>query len=210
MFPRFLTRYRVDARVAGSPVQLPEPLQGDVPDFAEFMTRYSGCTFNGGLYRVHTAETSRAVLPRVIEEFPSRRGRITCFGFDWIGRQFALDTHRPEGQPPLVKMFEADTGDCLEIPADFRQFHESEAVDYPNDVFVADLFRQWRADRPGAPPLSHHEIAGFQVPMFLGGDVAVGNLEVTDMQVHWSLTAQLWRSTRGLPTGTTVGEVGID
>lgn len=209
MFDRFFSKYNVDARVEGSPIQLPEAL-GEVRGFAEFMAQYRGCTFGGGVYRVHTAETSEAIAPHVVEEFPGYRDRITLFGFDWIGRQFGLDAKVQEDGEPAILMLEADTGDALGIPANFRTFHEVEAVDYPDDVFLVNLFTQWREAAPRPQLLSHDEIAGFQVPMFMGGDVVLENLDATSMQVHWSLTAQLWRSTRGLRPGSEIRGVDIE
>lgn len=107
-------------------------------------------------------------------------------------------------------MLEADTGDALWIPANFQQFHESEAVDYPDDVFLLNMFNEWQSSEPQAQRLSHEQCMGFQVPMFLGGSVDLDNLEITNMQVHWSLTAQLRRGTGGMPLGTTIDDVKIE
>jgi hypothetical protein len=45
------------------------------------------------------------------------------------------------------------------------------------------------------------------VPLFLGGAGAAGNLELTDLEVYWGLSAQLRTRTRGLPPGTPIQSV---
>jgi hypothetical protein len=174
------------------------------------MEQFGGCTFNGGLYRVHTAETSEALFGLVAEEFPSFREQITCFGFDWLGRQFALDANRREGAEPLVLMFEADTAKALKIPTTFNQFHDVEIIEYPDPALAIEFFRQWQQANHDSKPLKHEECVGFKVPLFLGGSDTVDNLELTNLQVYWSLTGQLWRATRPLPAGTPIRDVQIE
>ncbi len=46
-----------------------------------------------------------------------------------------------------------------------------------------------------------------QAPLFLGGADEVGNLELSDMEVYWDMTSQLWEAVRDLPEGTKIGNV---
>ncbi|MEU0792390.1 T6SS immunity protein Tdi1 domain-containing protein [Amycolatopsis sp. NPDC005961] len=39
--------------------------------------------------------------------------------------------------------------------------------------------------------------AGYQVPLFLGGADVVENLEEFDLEVYWSLCAQMWLGVGG-------------
>src|SRR5918992_2390528 len=135
MFDNFRTKFKISANNAGEGFALLESAPS-VTGFAEFMGEFSGCTFNDGLYRVHTAASSRDLTPLVIEQFPKFKGRILPFGYDWIGRQFAVDFGRRENGEPLVLLLEADTGDALGIPQTFMAFHESEIVEY-DDALLA-------------------------------------------------------------------------
>ncbi len=209
MFDRFLSTYRVDGRISGSRLRPPSSL-GQIQGFPEFMDQFGGCTFSDGLYRVHTAETSQTLYQLVVEEFPSYRERIACFSYDWLGRQFALDAARREGDEPLVLMLEADTGEALEIPATFSGFHNTEIIEHSDSALATRLLDEWRQRNPDAKPLAYDECVGFKIPLFLGGADTVDNLEVTNLQVYWSICAQLWRGTRTLPPGTTIREVGIE
>ena len=58
-------------------------------------------------------------------------------------------------------------------------------------------------------PLKADECVGYRVPLFLGGQDVVDNLEVSDLGVYWSLCAQLRQGTRDLPTGTSIGSVSV-
>jgi hypothetical protein len=209
MFDRFLSTYRMAGRTDGSTPQPPSSL-GQIRGFSEFMDQFAGCTFADGLYRVHTAETSQTLQQLVVEEFPSYRERITCFSYDWLGRQFALDAARREGDEPLVLMLEADTGEAMEIPATFGEFHNTEIIEYADSALATQLFAEWRQRNPDSKPLAYDECAGFQVPLFLGGSDTVDNLAVTNLQVYWSICAQLWRGTLKLPPGATIHEVRIE
>ncbi|MDR6636955.1 hypothetical protein [Paenarthrobacter nitroguajacolicus] len=61
--------------------------------------RYGGCTFNGGLYRVHTADWSRRASTMLAEAFPEFTFPLIPFGFDWLGRQFILDLRTKDTDP---------------------------------------------------------------------------------------------------------------
>lgn len=56
--------------------------------------RLGGCTFERGLYRVHDPVSSVLASGWVNAAYPEFQGKLICFGFDWLGRQFALDPSR--------------------------------------------------------------------------------------------------------------------
>jgi Domain of unknown function (DUF1851) len=51
------------------------------------------------------------------------------------------------------------------------------------------------------------QCVGYQVPLFLGGKDSLENLEITDLDVYWSLSGQLRQGTWVLPPGTAVVQV---
>ena len=58
--------------------------------------------------------------------------------------------------------------------------------------------------------LGSNQCYGYRVPPFLGGQYEVGNIEPTDLSVHYELLASLHRQTKNLPDGTPIHAVVID
>ena len=175
---RFVDTYGEGHRVGGGgPPSAPEPV-------GAFLRRYHGREFGAGRYRVQDSE-SVAVFGTVLEMFPAWAGRVVPFGFDWLGRQFAFDPGA--GQ---VLLFEPGTGEVLEIPCGFEQFHDEELVDEPDAALASSFFEEWLAAAGKAPAWG--SCIGYRIPLFLGGADRVDNLEEIDLDVYWSVTAQVW------------------
>ncbi|GAA1225930.1 hypothetical protein GCM10009676_04740 [Prauserella halophila] len=78
-----------------------ERLMG-VEGYLDFAVEFAGATFGGGLYRVHDDASGVRVLKLISEAFPEYVARVCPFGYDWLGRQFAVDSgrsSRPAGPP---------------------------------------------------------------------------------------------------------------
>lgn len=71
----------------------------------------------------------------------------------------------------------------------FSQFHDSELTEYADAALAASFVDQWLAAHPAA--IQFDECVGSKVPLFLGGVDGVENLDVTDLDVYWTLTGQL-------------------
>jgi hypothetical protein len=188
--------------------QILDELEQGSTGFKSFMKLYSGCSFLSGLYRVHAIADIRKWSKICVDTFPSFRGRIVCFSSDWLGRQFALDFKRVESGERLVLMMEPGTGEALEIPVGFMAFHDSELVDYKEEALADSFYQKW-LEAGGASP-GDDQCVGYNNPLFLGGKDEVNNLELCDMEVYWSVCAQLLAKTRGLAPGTPVRDVKID
>jgi Domain of unknown function (DUF1851) len=89
---------------------------------------------------------------------------------------------------------------------DFTAFHDELLVEDPESALNLELYAQWRA-AGGAIP-EPHECVELAVPLFLGGDQDLSNLALTDMAVHWAVTAQLLDQARRRSPGTQIE--GID
>lgn len=148
-----------------------------------------GRAYSGGLYRIHSPDSARAATALVVEAFPEFAHRVSCFGYDWLGRQFSLDATRGQGNDPEVLMFEPGTGEALEIPVPFSRFHDEELVDYADAALAVNFFDKWR--RAGGQSPDFNECVGYRTPLFLGGDDEVANLEISDLEVYWTLFGQL-------------------
>lgn len=126
--------------------------------------------------------------------FPEFKGRITCFGYDWLGRMFALDAGRRENDQPGVVMLEPGTGDVLEIPANLVDFHNIELVENEDACLASRFYQIWRTNGGAVP--QHDRCVGYKVPLFLGGDDEIENLENSSLEVYWHLMGQLIEQAR--------------
>lgn len=167
-----------------------------------FFDLFGGTSFNGGVYRaVHPADLDEWNA-RIVHAFPQFEGRITSFGYDWLGRVFALDIQRMEDGQPGVVMFEPGTGEALEIPANLGSFHDSELIEYGEPALAISFYNNWLASGGSAP--GYKGCIGYKKPLFLGGQDEVSNLEDSDLDVYWHLMGQLILKARGLPEGTPI------
>lgn len=169
------------------------------------LTAAGRLTVEGGLYRIHDFASSQAATVLVEQAFPACEGRVQCFGFDWLGRQFATSSDRCDDEEAPVFMFEPGTGEVLDIPVPFVEFHDGELVDEGDAALASDWHRVWRSSR--GRDLAFEECAGYEVPLFLGGSDADENVAIIDTDVYWALSSQLIRSAGGLSTDARVESV---
>jgi hypothetical protein len=181
----------------------------DIEGGREFFVEYSGVAFNSGLYRIHTVDSAKKWNSIVGEAYPKFKNRIMCFSYDWLGRQFALDRERrnEEGEP-LVLMMELGTGEALEIPATFLSFHNEELVDYTDAALAENFYYKWL--NSAGRNLSPNECVGYKIPLFLGGEDIISNLEIIDIEVYWGICGQLLNKVKSLPPGTTIKDITIN
>jgi hypothetical protein len=183
-------------------------LEAVAPGISSFLGQYGGVSFNQGLYRVHPVSAMPLWTTTVAKAFPDYSNRIFCFSYDWLGRHFAIDSHRQENGQCHILMLEPGTGQTLEIPAGFRGFHDTELVEHQNEALAANFYREWLAANGAVP--SPSECIGYKKPLFLGGKDAVENLELIDLDVYWTISGQLLLKIRDLPVGTKIGTVSIE
>lgn len=203
----FAKKYHQDCELQQSAASYSHALQG-FTKAADRLARYGGCSFGGGIYRLYGAEEIETWTASVHESFPEYAGRVRCFGRDWLCNQFCLDQQRLQGGESLVLLFDIGTGEVLKIPATFESFHSGLIVEDPEAILAEEFFGRWRAI--DSRPLSATECVGYKVPLFLGGQDEVSNLERSDASVYWHLMAQMLLKTRNLPPGTKVRGVSSE
>lgn len=161
-----------------------------------------GGSFDQGLYRVIRASDAGAWNARVAVAFPDFASRITCFGFDWLGRLFAVDPKRIEDGQPGVVMLEPGTGEALEVPCNIASFHDEELIKYKEAALASDFHQRWLNSGGGAP--EYGQCIGYKKPLFFGGADEVGNLELLDLDVYWHIMGQFILKAKGLPLGAPI------
>jgi hypothetical protein len=196
LFEPFFSRFAVSAPGEPGEAAWVDDRLGSVVGYHELMAVVAGCSFNDGIYRLHSKETAITGQATAIAAFPSLEGRGAVFAYDWLGRQFALDFARLSGDQPMVLMLEPGTGEALEIPATFVEFHDTELTQYADAALASEFFASWAAVHPDAVPLGHSDCVGYLVPLFLGGEDAIENLELVEFDVYWSVLSQILQQTR--------------
>lgn len=136
-----------------------------------------------GAYRRLAGAEIAAIRKDVFAVFPEFAGLVEIFGADWLGRVFAT-----QGEGGEVLLLEPGTAEALEIPVDFDEFEASELVDNPDAALALGFYQSWR-EAGGAAP-GPGQCIGYRKPLFLGGADDIENLELSDMSVYWSVTAQ--------------------
>ncbi|GAA1701010.1 hypothetical protein GCM10009745_55090 [Kribbella yunnanensis] len=170
-------------------------------------TRFGGCSFRAGLYRIHGDSSAAVAKTWVDDAFPEFAGRLDIFGFDWLGRQFAADRNRGDALDPEVLLLEPGTGEALEIPVPVSKFHDEELVDYSEEALAVSFYEQWRSQTPEA--LGLDQCVGYRVPLFLGGKDQVENLELVDVEVYWGIMGQLRSQARKAGLGSPISGVDL-
>ncbi len=194
----FLGKYKNDKPFV--PVTLKPEFMFGARGAASMFAACNGASFNRGLYRLHTIQEIPKWTKIATDAFPALSGKICCFGFDWLGRQFALDLTRKVECQPGVSLLEPGTGQVLEIDANFLTFHCVELIEFAESALACAAFDAWLAAEPR--PLVESACVGYKTPLFLGGSDTLDNMELSDMDVYWELCSQLLRDTRALPDGT--------
>ena len=157
-----------------------------INDVDSFLKQMSGRSFKEGIYRIHNYDEIKKWTKIVEDAFQKYTGHIRVFGYDWLGRQFAIniDTN-------TILLFEPGTGEVLDIPVDFYDFHNVEIAEYHEDSLASHFFEEWYESSKECT-LLHNECAGYKVPLFLNGNDDINNLEVSDMEVYWGVMSQLF------------------
>lgn len=137
-----------------------------------------------GAYRRLDGAEIAAVREEVFAAFPDFAGLAEIFGTDWLGRVFA-----EQGDGGTVLLLEPGTAEVLEIPVDIAEFEASELVDNPDAALAWGFYQSWR-NAGGAAP-GPGQCIGYRKPLFLGGPDTFDNLELVDLSVYWSVTAQI-------------------
>ena len=126
--------------------------------------------------------------------------------FDWLGRIYGVDTQARWGRRSRIVRLVPGTGEIegSDIPVEQFLFGQSEAEFH--EALSGDYFRDWQGHEAHLI-LAPDQCAGYKVPLQLGGEDDVPNLQVTPVVVCWSLGGQL--ANAGLVPGTHVDKVSL-
>ncbi|MGE3104768.1 MAG: DUF1851 domain-containing protein, partial [Lysobacterales bacterium] len=101
-----------------------------------------------------------------------------------------------------VHMLDVGSG-TFDRVADNRS-HFADLLDVGDNAVGWLLFRLVDACREAGMELGASQCYGFKVPPVLGGEYEVANVEPTDLAVHYSFLADIYKQTKDLPDGTSI------
>lgn len=210
-FAAFGRRFASDRRwpaAAGSPGDVAlAALRGDAALIA-FLGTWPGVSFNRGVYRSLAAGEIAAYIARVAAAWPAYAERICPFGYDWLNRIYCVDFGAVADGAPALVMFSHLNGLVVDIPMRLEDFHNTALVAHYDEALEVPLFGRFLA-ASGKRCLERQACAGMGVPLFLGGEYGVDNMQLTDVEVDWHITTQLLCQTRELEPGAVVSRVSV-
>jgi hypothetical protein len=154
-----------------------------------FLYKYGGKSFKDGLYRVFTKEEMVKWKDIITKSYIDFKGEFSPFSYDWLGRCFALDQREDSSHKGMILMFEIGTADVLEIPCDLLSFHNDEIPVYVDACLAVEFFKKWK--KIDNSQLKMNQCVGYKIPLFLGGEDTVENLEISDMEVYWHVLSSI-------------------
>ena len=176
--------------------------------YTELAERFAGVTFDEGLYRIFDAVAAAKATDLARAVYPGGAERLYPFAMDWLGRMFALDADRVVDQEPHIMLLEIGTGHALEVPYSLVAFHDELLADDPEPAVAAAAWGAWSERHPDTVPLPATKCVGYELPLFVGGQDSLDNMEVSDWEVYWVVVGQLKLRTAGLPEGTPIRDIG--
>lgn len=164
-----------------------------------------GYSFRNGLYRVHTPNTSLYWSDLISNYYLKYKGKIIPFGYDWLGRQYALDISRKN----YLLMFDPSTAEDFELNQSLTSFHNQDLVNEREDILSEQLFSVVTKTL-GVTKISYEDCIGYKVPLFLNGSDTVNNYEVSNIDVYWEIQCQIYLQIKDLPPGTKINSVKFE
>lgn len=203
----FLNSYRPDTDLAAPRTDTLESaadaaVEGIDESVRDLLSRAGGMSFSGGIYRTHRLEDVQRWSTTIATGWTETAGRVNCFAYDWLGRQFALYKGN------MVLQFSAGDLEFTEIPADVASFHNLELVNYAQEVLARAFFDAWL--HGGGQRPRYGACIGYKRALFLGGPDEVENLELIDMDVYWMVSAPIVAKARKVGVGGRIGQVEFD
>lgn len=163
------------------------------------LDQFGGATFDRGLFRIHSKGSFYYWTKLCFEYFKKYKGTSYVFGFDWVGRHFALTE---KANKSIILLLDPATAEVFELQASIEHFFNISLVRGKEDLLEEKKFQEIREKM--AEDLRFDHCIGFVKPLFLGGKDEDSNLENSDMEVYWDLNYQVYCKIKNLPGGTSL------
>lgn len=173
-----------------------------IENVSTFTEAFSGKEFENGAFKVFKKEETEKWNNVVKEMFPNFSEQFLLFGYDWLGRFYA--TNEAEN---IIFVFDPSTNDIMDLENAFALFINKTLLKNANDILALKLYKKY-LKKNSKPVFSN--CVGYKVPLFLGGEDSLENFEESDMEVYWSISAQIIAQIREKANGTVVDSFTIN
>lgn len=164
-------------------------------ELKDFLSSYGGKTFDNGLYRTHSLDTAIKWTGLLEQYYPEFKGQIRCFGYDWEGNMMV---QKIEGGTSEVMIFEISSGDYFTLEQTITGFHEEDVVEYRDETLHEEKFLRVTSHL-GIRSIAANQCIAHRVSLLMGGEDVPENMEVTDMELNWSIQQQLMDEINKMP-----------
>ena len=179
MFEKFLEFFNEDLKI-----------ESTKDEYSTFVSMLGGKMFGDGLFCSFSQSNINKWIEIVTRAYPDFAQKFKVFGHDWLGRCFGIDLRDETFENVL--MFEIGINDVLEIPCKLEDFLNEEIPVYSDACLVKSFFHSWL--NQSQEKLEYGRCVGYKVPLFLGGNDDIDNLENSDMEVYWEILTQVKNS----------------
>ncbi len=155
--------------------------------YEDFINQLGGKCFGKGIFTVFLRSDIDKWEQIVSEAYQDFKGYFKILAYDWLGRCFAVDLRKETFENIL--MFDIGANDVLEIPCSLLNFLNEEIPFYSEECLAESFFKEWMLGYQ--QELSYGKCAGYKIPLFLGGEDDVSNIEECDMEVYWGVLSQI-------------------
>jgi hypothetical protein len=174
-------------------------------EISAFFSESSGLSLNNGVYKTHTPNSSVHWSILIGNYFPNFSGKLIPFGFDWMGRQFAVHASKTN----IILMFDPSTAEYFELEQRMDDFHNNELVNDKESILSESQFRAV-TESLSMNSIAYDSCLGYKIPLFLNGSDEITNYEISDIEVYWEFMRQVYVKIKDLPDGTRIETIKFD
>ena len=186
-YDKFFGVYKLTKSLAGDPPLVRDPMA------IKGIGKLKVGTYNDGIYTIVSREEAEKLLPLVESVFPHIKGQIDIIAVDWMARVFAVDASAKDASGlSTVSCYDLAAPSSFFTDSNFDEFHEQVAVDQQYALFNINQYEDWI--KGNAPPSDGVSCVGYKIPLFLGGEDALENQELSDRSVYLHILAEMHRS----------------
>jgi Domain of unknown function (DUF1851) len=167
------------------------------------LSEYGGSTIDNGLFRLHNFGSSYYWTQKCCQFFEFNSEKLHCFGFDWMGKNYALDRI----DSSKIYMFDYEEGEYYTLEQSLLGFLNVDLVEHKEDTLSVEIFE--KLNKKEKTSLTFDKCFSFKTPLFLGGEEVIDNYKLANMEVSWELNFQLLAKIKDLPEGTIINNIAF-
>jgi len=171
-----------------------EEIQKDENQIDYFVRSFGGQHLLNGMFTVFKQNDLEKWEKNVKRFFYNLKENFKLFGYDWQGNCYGIILNNATTLNENVVMFEIGTNKILSFSCDFNTFINKTFIDQLNSILVPQFFES--AVKLYDDKIGYGKCIGYKRPLFMGGQDIPSNLEYSDMDVYWTVLAQVIESVR--------------